>query len=146
LQSLSFAYGLAATFALVSLCLLLFHEWSPAPRPQVNAGLYDLTPTGSERGFVAPPSPIRFRSRDDSALLILNPAVVANAARYGVRIRRAEGAVLWRSEGLELQAPGAFRLTLPARALPPGRYSLELYGITGGREKPLGTYRIAIER
>lgn len=146
LRSLSFAYGLAAIFALASIGLLLFHEWRPALRPQVNAGLYDLTPTGSERGFGAPPTLIRFRSRDDSALLILNPAVAANSARYGVRIRREDGAVLWRSEGLELLAPGAFHLTLPAGALPPGRYSLELYGITEVRQRPLGTYRIAIER
>jgi putative zinc finger protein len=145
-RSLAFAYGLAATFAAVSVGLILFHGRSPAPRPQANAGLYDLTSSNSERGEGTQPTRIRFRSPDASALLILNPAVVPNSSRYGVRIHRTDGAVVWRSEDLELQTLGAFHLSLPAGALPPGRYSLDLYGITEGRERLLGTYRIEIEK
>jgi hypothetical protein len=145
-RSLAFAYGVAAAFAAVSIGLVLFHGRSPAPRPQVNAGLYDLTSSGSERGEGAQVTLIRFQSSGASALLILNPAVVANSARYGVRIRRADRAVVWRSEDLELQAPGAFHLSLTAGALPSGRYAVELYGITEGRERLLGIYWIEIEK
>jgi putative zinc finger protein len=145
-RSLAFAYGLAATFAAVSVGLLVFRGTTPPPRPQVNSGLYDLTPADSERGEAVQAIPIRFNSPEDSALLILNPAVVADSARYGVRIRQMDGTVVWRSEDLVPQASGAFQLSLPAGALPPGRYSLELYGITDGREKHLGAYRIAIEK
>jgi putative zinc finger protein len=145
-RSLAFAYGIAAAFAAVSIGLVLIHGRSPAPRPQVNAGLYDLTSSGSERGEGTQVTPIRFQSPGASALLILNPAVVANSARYGVRIRRTDRAVVWRSEDLELQAPGAFHLSLTAGALPSGRYAVELYGITEGRERLLGIYWIEIEK
>jgi hypothetical protein len=143
-RSLAFAYGLAAAFAALSIGLVLFHGKSQAPQPQANEAIYDLTSSGSERGEEAQVTRIRFRSPGGSALLILNPAVAANSARYGVRIRRADRAVVWRSEDLERQAPGAFHLSLPAGALPPGRYSVDLYGITAGRERLLGIYRIEI--
>ena len=145
-RSLSFAYGLAATFAAVSIGLFVFRAPGPPPQPQANSGLYDLTPSGSERGEGARTVSIRFNSPEDSAFLILNPAVAADSERYGARIRRMDGAVVWRSEDLVPQASGAFHLSLPAGALPPGRYSLELYGVAAGRETLLGTYRIAIEK
>jgi hypothetical protein len=145
-RSRVFAYGAVATFAVISVGLVFFKEMSPSPRPQVNVGLYDLTSSGSERGEEARATPIRFQTPSGSALLILNPAIVANSARYGVRIHRADGAVVWWSEDLVLQAPGGFHLSLPAGALSLGPYSLELYGITEGREKLLGTYRIVIEQ
>ena len=50
LRSLGFAYGLAAAFAAVSVGLLVFKGTHPPPRPQVNVGLYDLTPSDSARG------------------------------------------------------------------------------------------------
>lgn len=145
-RSLAFAYGVAAAFAVLSVGLVLFREMSPSPRLQVNAGLYDLTSSSSERAEAAQATSIRFRAPGDSALLILNPEVIADSARYGVRIYRADGGVVWRSEDLALQALGGFHLSLPAGALPPGRYSLDLYGITEGRERHLGTYPIAIEK
>jgi len=145
-RSLAFAYGVAATFAAVSIGLVVFKETTSPLGPQVNTGLYDLTPSGSDRAEAADATPIRFRTPGDSALLILNPEVAPDSARYGVLIHSAAGAVVWRSEDLVLQTPGGFHLSLPAGALPPGRYSLKLYGITEGREIPLGTYPIAIEK
>jgi hypothetical protein len=145
-RSLSFAYGLAATFAAVSIGLLLFRAQALSPRPQVNPGLYDLTPSGSERSEGESVVSIRFQSPEDSAFLIFNPSVAASSNTYGVRIRGTAGPIAWQSDDLVLQATGAFHLSLPARALPPGRYSLELYGVTAGRETPLGAYRIAIEK
>lgn len=146
LRSLAFAYGLAATFAAVSVGLLIFRTPVPPPQPQVNPGLYDLTPSGAERGEGTLVASIRFQTPASSALLILNPAVVASSTHYGVRIRRMDGPVVWQSEALVPQASGAFHLSLPSGALPAGRYSLELYGVTAGRETSLGTYRIAIEK
>lgn len=147
-RSLAFAYGVAATCVAVSVGLVVFRETTP-PRPQVNTGLYDLRPSGSDRAAATDATPIRFRTPGDSALLILNPEGTPDSARYGVRIRRTngttDGAIVWQSEDLVLQAPGGFHLSLPADALPPGRYSLKLYGITQSRETPLGTYPIAIE-
>lgn len=153
LASLAFAYGLAAAFAALSAALLL----APRPRPPrppaspispwVNPGLYDLAPASGERSGDAVPSvPIRFRSAGDAALLILNPAQAADAARYEVRIRRADGTLAWHSTELLRQPSGAFHLGLPAGALPAGRYVLELYGRTAGRpDVLLGTYRISID-
>jgi hypothetical protein len=145
-RSLAFAYGVAATFAALSLGPVLFRETIPPPQPQPNAGFYDLTSSGSERGEAIQETSIRFRTPGDSALLILNPKVVADSARHGVRIHRVDGSVVWGSENLVPQASGGFHLSLPAGVLPPGRYSLELYGITEGRESLLGTYPIAIEK
>jgi len=144
-RSLEFAYGLAAVFAAVSVGLIVFRG-TPPPQPQVNPGLYDLAPSGAARGEEARPTPIRFQTPGGSALLILNPAVIPSSARYGVRIRRMDGPVVWRSEDLVPQASGSFHLSLPAGSLPPGRYELELYGGTEGRETALGAYRIEIER
>lgn len=155
LASLAFAYGLAAAFAALSAVLLLA-PWLRPPRPPrpsvspvspwVNPGLYDLAPVSGERSGDAVPSvPVRFRSAGDAALLILNPAQAADAARYEVRIRRADGKLAWRSTELLRQPSGAFHLGLPAGALPAGRYVLELYGRTAGRpDVLLGTYRISI--
>jgi hypothetical protein len=148
-RSLAFAYSLAATFAAIALGLLLSSRFkepgAPPPRPQANVGLYDLTSAASERAGSGQVTAIRFRSPGDSALLILNPAVAARSARYGVRIRSSGGAVAWRSEELVPQPTGAFHLGLPAGALRPGRYSVELYGTAGGRETLLGSYPIAVE-
>lgn len=145
-RSLGFAYGLAAVFAAVSVGLIVFRGTPPPPQPQVNPGLYDLAPSGAARGEEARPKPIHFQTPGGSALLILNPAVIPSSARYGVRIRRMDGPVVWRSEDLVPQASGSFHLSLPAGALPPGRYELELYGGTEGRETALGAYRIEIGR
>jgi hypothetical protein len=144
-RSLTFAYSLAAMFAAVSFGLVVFQRANPPSQPQVNVGLYDLTPSSSERGEEGQATPIRFQASESSAFLILNPAVVTNSAHYGVRIRGGDGHVIWRSESLRLQAPGGFHLSLPADALPLGRYSLELYGIQAGQETPLGTYLIEIK-
>ena len=145
-RSLPFAYGLAATFAVLSLGLVLFRGASAPSAPQVNAGLYDLTSINAERSERTEPKTIRFRSPEDIALLILNPEVASHAPRHGVRIRNAQGGVVWSSEDLEPQEPGGFRLGLTGRGLPAGRYSVELYGITGSQETPVGTYPIVIEK
>jgi hypothetical protein len=145
-RSLAFAYGVAAIFAAASVGLVFFKATSSPPRPQVNVGLYDLTSSSSERGESSQLTPIRFQSPGGSALLILNPAVVANSARYGVRILRADGTAVWRSEDLVRQNSGVFHLSLPAGAFRAGRYSLELYGITQSGERLLGTYRIEMEK
>ncbi len=145
LRSVAFAYGVAAVFAALSVGLTLF-KVSPKARPEVNAGFFDLTPAGADRGETPPTTPIRFASPGSSALVLLNPAVVPSSQGYGVRIRQADGVEVWKSEDLVLQASGVFRLSLPAGAFPVGRYALELYGITHGRETPLGTYWIAIEK
>jgi Putative zinc-finger len=147
-RSLPFAYGLAAAFAALSISLLFFRGAAPPPRPQANAGLYDLAPVGVERGEGGGGErrSIRFRSPQGSALLILNPAVTSRYPRHGARIRRTDGTVVWSSEDLVPQQPGGFYLSLPAGALPAGDYSIELYGIAEGGETPLGTYPIAIEK
>lgn len=147
-RSLAFAYGLAATFAAASVAVLLLRPLAgSAPRPQANAGLYDLAPAAGERGQASPPTAIRFRTQRDSALLVLNPAVVAEAPQAVLRIRRADGVLVWRLDGLDRQPDGAFHLGLPAGALVPGSYSLELYGTAAGGAPGilLGTYRIMLE-
>jgi hypothetical protein len=145
LRSPALAYALAAVFAGLSLGLLFFRGASPPPRPQANVELYDLTPN-AERGEAAEVKSIRFQSPEGSALLILNPSIQESSPRHGVRIRREDRVVVWRSEDLVPQAQGGFHVSLPAGALRPGRYSLELYGIAGSGETSLGTYQILIER
>jgi hypothetical protein len=147
-RSLAFAYGLAASFAAAGIAVLLLRPLTgPPPRPQANAGLYDLAPAAGERGQASRPAAIRFRTHRDSALLILNPAVVAEAPQAVLRIRRADGVEVWRLDGLDRQPNGAFHLGLPAGALAPGSYSLELYGTgaTGAPGPLLGTYWITLE-
>jgi hypothetical protein len=149
LQSLAFAYALAATFAAVSVGLFVFAAGGKGPplQPQANVRIYDLTSSNSQRGDETKLSSIRFRSPVDSALLILNPAQVpAPSAQHGVRIRRGDAALVWQSEDLAPEPTGGFHLGLPAGALLPGKYHLELYEIAAGRETPLGNYSIAIEK
>jgi hypothetical protein len=146
LRSLPFAYGLAACFAALSVALLVVRPPSAPLQPHVNDGLYDLTST-SQRGEGSRETPIRFQGPGSSAYLILNPAAPPGSPRYGLRLRSADGRVAWRSEGLKLETTlGPFHVSLPAGAFPPGRYSLELYGLDAGRETPLGTFRIVLER
>jgi len=149
-RSLGFAYSLAAAFAALSISLIVLRGSTPPPKlqtiPQTNVGLYDLTSATVERGEGAGAKVIQFRSPGDSAFLILNPALESPLPRHGVRIRRADGMVAWRSEDLVPQDSGGFHLSLPAGALPAGIYSIELYGIGKGREIPLGTYPIVIEK
>lgn len=142
-RSLGFAYGLAASFAAVSLGLGFFRAF-PAPVPQANAGLYDLTSSGQDRSERAEATPMAIRFASPSVLL-LNPEEVPDSERYGVRVRRGDGTVAWESESFVPQRSGAFHLGLPAGALKAGEYSLQLYGISEGRETPLGTYSIRIE-
>jgi hypothetical protein len=107
---------------------------------------YDLAPADSQRAEPVEETEIRLPGPDGSAHLILNPSAMAVPAppRYGVRFRGADGDVVWQNEALLPQKLGIFRLGLPAGALPPGRYTIELYGLRDGREEPLGTYRIVL--
>ena len=64
LQSLAFAYALAATFAAVSVGLFVFAAGGKGPplQPQANVRIYDLTSSNSQRGDETKLSSIRFRS------------------------------------------------------------------------------------
>jgi hypothetical protein len=146
LRSPRFAYGLAAVFAALSLGLLLFVRSSGAPGPPApmpNEPAYDLAPAGSQRAAAAATT-IRLPAPAGSAHLILNPSAAPTAPRHGVRFRRADGRVVWQDESFVPQALGTFRLRLPAGAFPPGRYTIELYGLYDGREEPLGTYPVTL--
>jgi hypothetical protein len=143
-RSLGFAYGLAAVFAMLALGLALFSRGAggpPAPRP--NEPAFDLASVESQRGEVEETT-VPLSTPDSSAYLILNPPAPPTARRHGVRFRRTDGRVAWQDESFVPQALGTFRLRLPAGALPPGSYTIELYGLRNGREEPLGTFRIAL--
>lgn len=144
IRSLALAYGLAATFAAVSVGLVFFREKAPSPSLQPDPGLYDLTSSGSMRTGETNAKLIRFQAPDESAILILNPEGPLTSNRSRVRISDSAGAIVWESD-LTLQPTGGFHLSLPAGALASGRYSLDLNGLIEGRETSLGQYQIAIE-
>jgi hypothetical protein len=143
-RSLTFAYCVAAIFATLSAGLVFFKRQNPL-RPQINTGIYNLMPSGSERDRDVHVTPIRFSGPSDSALLILNTKAITDSTQIGVRIHRANGTIIWKSEGLVLQDPGCFHLTVSPGALQPGYYSLELYGLAGNKEQALGTFSITVE-
>ncbi len=146
LRSLRFAYSLAAVFAALSVGLLGFvlrSGISGVPAFRLNEAIYDLAPSETERGEAA--TAIRYEGRD-SVTLILNPAAEAKVAVYGVRFRDPAGRVIREATGLAPQKFGRFQLGVPRGALPDGTYQVELYGLAGDREVPLGIYRLSLSR
>ncbi|HSS48690.1 MAG TPA: zf-HC2 domain-containing protein [Thermoanaerobaculia bacterium] len=113
-------------------------------RPEINAPVLDLVPSGigQREGGPAPAAVVPSGSR--SFTLILSPGRRGDFQDYEAEIARAGGEVIWRGRGLRPNDYGSFSLTLSRRALGAGKHRLRLFGIRSDRREALGEYGLQI--
>jgi hypothetical protein len=113
-------------------------------RPEVNATVLDLVPSGigQREGGPAPAAVVPSGSR--SFTLILSPGRRGDFQDYEAEIAHAGGEVVWRGRGLRPNDYGSFSLTLQRQALGTGEHRLRLFGIRSGRREALGEYALRI--
>lgn len=115
-----------------------------APRPQVNAWVRDLRPSGDvvrggtgEGALDVPAS--------ESAVLFLGTAHRETHGDHAIEITDASGKVVWSQNGV-VRDSGAdtYTLALPPGSLRPGAYTIRVYGLNGGQREPAETYAIRV--
>ena len=102
-----------------------------------------MNPADVERGTGAAPEE-KVIPGDRLSLLRLGTDSEGSAVR-DLEIRDAGGAVVWASPGLRSDADQQFGISLPARFLKPGRYTVQLYEKSGGQRVKRESYRIRVE-
>lgn len=120
-------------------------EARPAtPRPQVNAWVEDLRPSGDVvRGGGAegaPEVPAR-----ESVILFLGITHRETQSDHAIEITDAAGKVVWSQSGV-VRDPRSnnYTLALPPGFLRPGDYTIRVYGLSGGQREPAETYAIRV--
>jgi len=127
------AWAAAAALALVSLGLGLWagiqrQRLVLLDRPQVNPPLLNLEPVGASRAPQEAWPALELGSRAPSVWLLLHPAADLHFDTYRVELVAEDGGRRWAREGLQPSEAESFRLQLPAKLLPPGRYRILLSG------------------
>lgn len=113
-------------------------------RPEINAPVLDLVPSGvgEREGGPAPAAVVPSGAR--SFTLILSPGRRGDFQDYEAEIARDGGEVVWRGRGLRPNDYGSFSLTLSRHALGTGEHRLRLFGIRSDRREVLGEYALRI--
>lgn len=82
-----------------------------------------------------------------TAMLILHPGRGAGEKAREIEIADPQGKVVWRAEGLRLNADTRdYTITLPKGFLKPGAYTIRLYGTEGGRREVVDTFEIRVKQ
>jgi hypothetical protein len=114
--------------------------------PRVNVQVGDLLPLGeaAERSG-GEGQRLRLAPGTERLLLLLDVADPGSFPEYRVEIARAGGGVVWSHGGLRHDAAGRFTVELPRRLLPPGAYTLTLYGLGDLPATRLARYAVQVE-
>ncbi len=113
--------------------------------PQVNAWSGLLNPVVVERGPNAATPEERVIPGDRMSVLSLGTESEGEALRE-LEIRDAGGALVWTKPGLRSDAKSQqFSFGLPAGALKPGRYTIDLYEKVGGQRVKRESYYIRVK-
>ncbi len=124
----SVGFALAALFSLAVIGLglrvgSLETELANLREPQLNLAILNLRAEGSTRGDTEVPAAGGNQGR---FVVILNPPSFPVERSHRVEILRAEGDLVWASDGLRPTAAGNFHLELSHRLLSPGEYRIRL--------------------
>jgi hypothetical protein len=111
--------------------------------PLTDAVILNLFPVDPERGpAVARVNRLPVIPMDAYVVFILGTTAEEIYSEYRVRCRRRSGVRLWPDRPLRRDPTGSFSVILPRKDLPETSWSIEIYGLAAGMEKPLETFRV----
>lgn len=114
--------------------------------PQINAPVLELFPSNmTKRGTRPDVTEIDVSTDAASLTLILNSQNVSASSTASVEIVDAKDEKVWDAQGLVRHKTGDYTITIPSRFLPPGAYTLRVFGERGGRRALTDTYRIRVK-
>jgi hypothetical protein len=138
------ALALAATVAIASGLVTFVAMRARVVPPSGSVALVELSSADrSARGAGMVAEPVR-ASVAATLLLLTDRAESFEVVRARIRAAASDRTVR-EASGLLPALGGGYALLLPAGALSPGEYEIELEGRLGGEWSPLGRYRLRIE-
>jgi hypothetical protein len=138
------AGAIAAALAVV-FGALFWHERSELNKPRAVWDQQDLVPDGGQRGIGD--ELVTLRAQGDSFLLSALLTNVPPADAYRLEIFDAAAnppRSLWSSDPLPLHPNDTFAILVRRDFLPPGRYRIVVYGVSGARQEPVGSYSLRV--
>lgn len=133
-------YAVAATVVIAMLTTLLIREHQRPAEPAVHSSRHELTAMHARGPAVA----LELPAGRQRYLIILVPSEPLTKGEYELEIVRGSD-VLWSASGVE-PIDGTFELTIPGRFLRPGRYTLNVFGLAGGRKRITDSYTFDVVR
>jgi len=133
--------ALAAGLIVALIGLVRLRQEALAPRVASDAQL--LLPDGQRGATDAFPI---VTARGDSYLLmtsLINPPAFP-AYRLELVEAGATPRTLWSSAALQRPANDTFQISVPRAFLPPGKYQVIVYGISGDRQERLASYSLRV--
>jgi len=118
---------------------------APAAGAQVNTYIADLLPPGGDvvRGPTGAGTLFEIPRNAGGVTFVLTLGETGHSRDHAVELRDAGGKVVWSARGL-VEMDGTLTFHLGRRELPPGTYTLDLYGLSGDRREKLETYTFTI--
>ncbi len=115
--------------------------------PQLNPPVFDLYPREmTRRADQSEINEIAVPRDAKSVALILNSQSQIATRAASLEIVNAQGAIVWRTDGLTRHPTGDYTISLPAEFLPPGRYALNLYHPGKGRRAAIASFALRLRR
>jgi hypothetical protein len=116
------------------------------PAPQISSRALSLTSGAGEVLRGNSPDEVREIGARESAVLLLTATHKETHRDHAVEIVNAAEKVVWKSTGFMPDVDfSTYALTLPPGALPPGSYTIRIYGLTKGKPEPLETYTLRVK-
>jgi hypothetical protein len=115
--------------------------------PQINVPMFDLYPRDlTRRADQSEINEIAIPLGAKTITLILNSQSQTMSSAASLEITNAQGATVWRADGLVRHPTGDYTINLPAEFLPPGSYTLNLYDRGKGRRASSARFALRIRR
>jgi hypothetical protein len=114
--------------------------------PQLNIPVLDVFSSLLTRDAAQPRvTDLRIPPDAKEVALILNPDPQnkTNYQKYSIELVDAQQRVIWSTQGLVRQ-PGTIKL--PTQLLPPGRVTINIYGISEGKSVKVESYQIRLNK
>jgi len=92
-----------------------------------------------------PPAPPTFQAGSGHATLILNPRPTDTYREHAAEVLDAGGKVIAATRNLDLQTGNSYSVDIDLARLPPGDYTIQVYGTDGAGRKPLDSFPFKIK-
>jgi anti-sigma factor RsiW len=109
-----------------------------------NSQLNEISATVTRDGRA--PAPPTFQAGSRHATLILHPRPTDTYREHAAEVLDAGGKVIAASDHLELKTGNYYSVDIDTDRLPPGAYTIQVYGTDGAARKPLDRFPFTIKR
>jgi hypothetical protein len=141
-RRLSFAYGLAAVFAIAGLLSL----WYPAgERPAGSLRVFHLSADGEvSRNNSQEATEVFFDGNNETSLMLVLPAGEYRTDQLRARLFDHDGDLVWEDTALYQEIAGSSFMAVRLPRQPEGTYRLEITSPENRAETPLATYSFPV--